>query len=254
MGIAGEILTFAELELRRLRHDPIEIFTRAIQPILWLTVFGEIMASRIRLPISISYVTYITPGVAMQSAVFIALAYGIMLVWERDSGILKRLLTSPIRRIVIVAGRSLAGAIRASTQLLVIIITAYIIGAGITYDPVSIVLAFIIMIIGGMGFTALSILIASLLKTRERFMGIINAITMPLFFTSNALYPVEIMPLALRIIAMGNPLTYIVDAIRGLLVYDNYTGSTILLDIGVVTLFTVASIIIASIWFRKIIE
>ncbi|ADM27887.1 ABC-2 type transporter [Ignisphaera aggregans DSM 17230] len=252
MSIVREIITFAELELRRLRHDPLEIFTRAIQPILWLTIFAEIMGSRMNLPIGVNYATYIAPGVMMQSAVFISLAYGIMLVWERDSGILKRLLTTPLRRIVIVTGRALAGAIRASTQLLIILIIAYAIGAKLCYNPLNILIAFIVLIIGCMGFTALSILIASLLKTRERFMGIINAITMPLFFTSNALYPIDIMPLALKIIAIGNPLTYIVEVLRGLLIYNS--SIDILLDLGIVITFTISSIILASIWFRKIIE
>jgi len=75
---------------------------------------------------------------------------------------------------------------------------------------------------------------------------------MPLFFTSNALYPVEIMPLALRIVALGNPLTYMVDALRELLIYNNCAN--ILLDAGMVIAFTISSIIVASIWFRRIIE
>jgi len=83
-------------------------------------------------------------------------------------------------------------------------------------------------------------------------MGIINAIAMPLFFTSNALYPVEIMPLALRIVAFGNPLTYMVDALRELLIYNSCAN--ILLDAGMVIAFTISSIIVASIWFRRIIE
>ncbi len=252
MNIVREMITFAELELRRLRHDPIEIFTRAIQPILWLTVFAEIIGSRMKIPMGVNYVTYIAPGVMMQSAIFISLAYGIMLVWERDSGILKRLLTIPLKRIVIVSGRALAGAIRASTQLLVILLIAYAVGANLCYNPINILLALIVLIIGCMGFTALSILIASLLKTRERFMGIINAITMPLFFTSNALYPIEIMPLALKIIALGNPLTYIVEVLRGLLIFNESTN--ILFDLGIVIIFTISSIVLASIWFRKIIE
>ncbi len=252
MNIVREMITFAELELRRLKHDPIEIFTRAIQPILWLTVFAEIIGSRMKIPMGVNYVTYIAPGVMMQSAIFISLAYGIMLVWERDSGILKRLLTIPLKRIVIVSGRALAGAIRASTQLLVILLIAYAVGANLCYNPINILLALIVLIIGCMGFTALSILIASLLKTRERFMGIINAITMPLFFTSNALYPIEIMPLALKIIALGNPLTYIVEVLRGLLIFNESTN--ILFDLGIVIIFTISSIVLASIWFRKIIE
>jgi len=252
MGIIRGIATSAELEIRRLRHDPLEVFTRAVQPILWLAIFAEIIGSRINLPINVNYATYIAPGVLVQSAMFVSLAYGILLVWERDSGILKRLLTAPLPRIVVVTGRALAGAIRASTQLPIILAVAFAIGANLCWSPINILLALVVLLIGCMGVTAISILIASLLKTRERFMGLMNAVAMPLFFTSNALYPVEIMPLALRMVALGNPLTYIVDALRGLLIYNNCAD--ILLDVGIVAAFTASSIIIASIWFRRIIE
>jgi len=248
----SSILVFAELELRRLKHDPLEVFTRAIQPVLWLTVFASIIGSRLKLPIPVDYITYVAPGVMMQSAVFISLAYGIMLVWERDSGILKRILTSPLKRFAIVCGRALAGAMRASTQLFIILAIAYAAGAGITRNPLNILLAFTVLVVGCMGFTGLSVLIAALLKTRERFMGIINAITMPLFFASNALYPVDIMPAVFRMIALVNPLTYIISALRELLIFNDYTS--IALDVAAVTLFTILSITAASRVFNKIIE
>lgn len=83
------IFTFVEMELRRLRHDPIEVIARAVQPVLWVTVFGVVMAHRVAIGVQ-DYVSFITPGVVFQSATFMALAYGIMMVFERESGILKK--------------------------------------------------------------------------------------------------------------------------------------------------------------------
>jgi len=109
-----------------------------------------------------------------------------------------------------------------------------------------------VLIFSCMGFTAISILLASAMKTRERFMGIINATVMPLFFTSNALYPVQIMPYALRVVAMFNPLTYIVDALRKSMIYGDY--SSMQGDLLAIAIFVLTSMLIASKVFKRIIE
>ncbi|PUA33725.1 MAG: multidrug ABC transporter permease [Zestosphaera tikiterensis] len=241
----------AEMELRRLRHDPLEIVTRAIQPILWVAVFGTVMARVRAFPSVGDYVTFIAPGVVLQSSTFIALAYGIMLVFERESGILKKLLSTPIPRSYIVLGRSLAGAIRASTQYVIVLASAAAVGARITNNPINLVLGYLILTYSCMGFTSLSILIASALKTRERFMGIIGAITMPLFFASNALYPLEVMPPAIQALSLINPLTYTVSALRTLLVVNTFN---ILNDFLAITAFVVVSIAAAMKTLNRIIE
>jgi len=83
-------------------------------------------------------------------------------------------------------------------------------------------------------------------------MGIGNALILPLFFASNALYPIALMPRAIQIIAVVNPLTYAVDAVRGLMI----TGNLALfpLDVAVIALFDILMFAVASLNFRKIIE
>lgn len=245
------ILAMAELEIRRISHDPVEIITRAIQPIFWIAIFGSVMAKVRAFPSTGDYITFISPGVILQSSTFIALSYGIMLVFERESGVLKRLLSSPMPRSFIVIGRSLAGGLRASTQYIIVLIAAVAVGAKLTSDPIKLILGYIILIIASMGFTALSILIASGLKTRERFMGIIGAVTMPLFFASNALYPISVMPEAIQLIAEVNPLTYTVNALRTLLVEGSYA---IGYDLAAIAIFDIFSIFAALKLLHRIIE
>jgi ABC-2 type transport system permease protein len=76
----------------------------------------------------------------------------------------------------------------------------------------------VVVILGSAFFCCLSITIAGLVLSRDRLMGIGQAITMPLFFGSNALYPVNLMPGWLQVINKVNPLGYEVDALRGLLI------------------------------------
>ena len=247
------MLVMIELELRRLRHDRTEIYTRAVQPILWIVIYGPVMSSVRAIPTGgVPYTDFITPGVMIQTTTFVSIFYGLTIVWERESGILKKLLVTPASRYSMVIGRSMASGIRAIFQALIILPVAILIGVNFAPNPAYFILAFIVIFFASGGFAAISILVASFMKTRERFMGIGQAITMPLFFASNALYPIQIMPPILREFSTFNPLSYVVDAVRGLLITGDL--SNILVDLVAITIFDVTLFILASISFRRIIE
>ncbi|HEV2750183.1 MAG TPA: ABC transporter permease [Gemmatimonadales bacterium] len=94
--------------------------------------------------------------------------------------------------------------------------------------------------------TVVALVVACLVKTRERFMGIGQVLTMPLFFASNAIYPLSLMPGWLQVVARANPLTYVVDALRGLMVQGGHSALGAGLDVGFqaavfVLLLTIAS-------------
>jgi len=248
------MLVMIELELRRLRHDRTELYFRAVQPILWIVIFGPVMSSvrAIQTPGDIPYTDFITPGVMIQSTTFLCIFYGLMMVWERDSGILKKLLVTPASRYATVVGRSMASGIRAIFQALIIVPVALIIGVRFVPNAGYFALALVIIFLASGGFAAISIFVASFMKTRERFMGIGQAIIMPLFFASNALYPVQMMPLALQYFSAVNPMSYVVDATRGLLITADL--SNLLIDVVAIALFDVVMFVLASISFKRIIE
>jgi ABC-2 type transport system permease protein len=242
-----------ELELRRLRHDRMELWTRAVQPILWIAIYGTIMGNVRGIPTgNLPYTDYITPGVLIQSTTFVSIFYGLTIVWERESGILKRLLVSPVSRSATVIGRSMAAGVRAIFQGLIIIPIALIIGVSFIPNPLYLIGAFVVIFFAAGGFAAISIFIASFFKTRERFMGIGQAITFPLFFTSSALYPLSMMPPILKDIALVNPVSYVVDAVRGLMISGDLSGLPI--DILAIAVFLVVMFSVASVSFKRIIE
>lgn len=242
-----------ELELRRLRHDRTEIYSRAVQPILWLAVYGPIMSGVRAIPTgNIPYTDFITPGVLIQSTTFVSIFYGLTIVWERESGILKKLLVTPAPRYATVIGRSMASGVRAIFQALIIVPVALLIGVKFLPNPLYFILASVIIFFSSGGFAAISILVASFMKTRERFMGIGQAITMPLFFASNALYPVKMMPLPLQYFATVNPMSYVVDAVRSLMISGDL--SNLWLDLLAITIFDITVFLLASLSFKKIIE
>jgi len=236
-----------ELEARKLRHDPSELLTRAIQPALWLLVFGVVLDQVRLIPTGdFSYLEFLTPGVLAQSVLFISIFYGITIVWERDLGIVQKFLVSPSSRSSLVTGKALSAGLRSLSQALIVYILALVIGVGLDLSIVNIILVAVTVVIGAAIFATLSLIIACLVKTRERFMGIGQMITMPLFFASNAIYPISIMPKWLQIIALGNPLTYMVDALRDLMIVGWVTEFSLVLDFAIMGGFALVLILIAA--------
>lgn len=237
-------LVIAEVEVLKLRHDYSELITRAVQPLLWMLVFGQVLGRTRAIDTGlIPYKDYIAPGILSQSVLFVAIFYGITIIWERDLGITQKYLVSPAPREALVFGKAVAASVRGLSQALVIFIISIILGVNVSYNPLHILGIMFAVALGAGLFSTLSLIIACLAKTRERLMGIGQLITMPLFFTSNAIYPVSLMPDAIRWIAYINPLTYMTEAVRSLMLAGNFNLQIVLVDfgilIGILALFVV---------------
>ncbi|MGH6656936.1 MAG: ABC transporter permease [Actinocrinis sp.] len=242
--LPGRIVTLAIVEMQKIRHDRSEIYTRAIQPVLWLAIFGETF-NRIRaIPTGkVPYLDYLAPGIIAQSAMFIAIFYGLQIIWERDAGVLTKLLVTPTPRAALITAKAFASGTKALIQAVVVMVFAAILGVGMTANPFKILGVAVLVVLGSAFFSCLSMSIAGIVLTRDRLMGIGQAITMPLFFSSNALYPTSVMPGWLQPVSKINPLSYEVDGLRGLLIG---TPTHLGLDFLALTIAAVAAIAAAS--------
>jgi len=218
--LVSRVITLCWVELRKIRHDRTELYTRAIQPALWLLIFGETFTRihAIPTPEGVSYLAFLAPGILAQSALFVAIFYGIQIIWERDAGVLTKLMVTPTPRAALITGKAFAAGVRSIVQGVVIVVLSAILGVELTHNPLKLLAAAAIVVLGSAFFSCLSMSIAGLALSRDRLMGIGQAITMPLFFSSNALYPEALMPGWLQAISKVNPLSYEVSALRGLLI------------------------------------
>jgi ABC-2 type transport system permease protein len=216
-NLLGKTLVITELEVRKLRHDPTDLFVRAVQPTLWLLIFGQVFTRTHAIPTgNLPYLDFMAPGILAQSALFVAIfSGGMALIWERDLGIVHKFLASPIPRISIVLGKGLASGIRCLSQVFFIYAISLLLGVQLNFNPVAFLQVVLTILLGAGCFCIFSLTIGCLLKSREKFMGIGQLITMPLFFASNAIYPIAMMPKWLQFFSLINPLTYEVDALRG---------------------------------------
>jgi ABC-2 type transport system permease protein len=247
--------TIVGLEARKLRHDPTELFTRTVQPALWLLIFGEVFTKVRAIPTgNVRYLDYMAPGILAQSVLFIAIFSGIAIIWERDLGIIHKFLASPTPRTALVLGKALASGVRGLAQAVIIYLLALLLGVKMTWNPLALLGVLVMVVLGAACFSTFSLIIACLVKSRERFMGIGQVLTMPLFFASNAIYPVAIMPDWLQVVARANPLSYQVDALRSLMLAGGSSIDGLGTDFLVMLLVTVALVLIGARLYPRVVR
>ncbi|MHB8604585.1 MAG: ABC transporter permease [Thermoplasmatota archaeon] len=243
----AKTFAIAAMEAQKIRQDRTELFTRAVQPALWLLIFGTVFSQLRAIPTgTASYLDFLAPGILAQGVLFVAIFYGIAIIWERDLGILQKFLVSPTPRAALVTGKALSAGVRSIAQAVIIYALAALLGVGLSWNPLRVLAVLAVVFLGAAVFSTLSLLIATVVKTRERFMGIGQVVTMPLFFASNAIYPIAIMPRWLQIIAYVNPLTYMVDALRNLMLAQSAGALHLALDLGVLLAAAVILIAVAA--------
>jgi ABC-2 type transport system permease protein len=192
------------------------------------------------------------PGILAQSVLFVAIFYGIAAIWERDLGIIQKFLASPLPRSSIVVGKALSASERALVQTVIVYSLSVLLGVKLNYNIIAILSVVAIVSLGSALFSTFSLIIACIVKTRERFMGMGQVLTMPLFFASNAIYPISLMPPWLQAMSAGNPLSYVVDALRAMLLTGNYSGLGV--DILALSIFTVIFVGAASVAIKRMVE
>ncbi len=250
---ATHIIAVTDAEIRKLRHDPWELVSRAVQPILWLVLFGGVMAQVRGLTSGRQrYLDFLAPGILAQSVLFVAIFYGISAIWERDLGVLHRYMVSPAPRSALVIGKALSSSIRGLSQALVIYLCAALMGVRLNFEPAHIVIVVLLIVVGSGLFSTFSLIIACIVKTRERFMGIGQVLTMPIFFASNAIYPISIMPGWLRTVSSLNPLTYEVDGLRAMMLEGSVSSFGVTTDFAVLLASIALVTIIATAMYPRL--
>lgn len=234
----------AEADVRKLIRDPVELLTRMVQPVLWLVVFGSVFSRTRAIPTGgLPYLDFMAPGILAQSVLFGAIFYGISLIWERDLGILQKFMVSPAPRSALVIGRAISSTVRSLAQAALVYLVTALLGVHLQSRPLNVAGVLFTVTLGSAIFSTFSLIAACIVKSRERFMGIGQVLTMPLFFASNAIYPLSLMPAWLRALSRVNPLTYQVDLLRALMVHGGQTIFGLGYDFGIQ--FVILAVLIA---------
>ena len=207
-------------EIKKFVQQKARIFMIVIQPLVWLVLMGNSMSGLTSNPMAAkmlgtgNYLDFMAPGVMIMTALFGGVFGGTTIVWDRRTGFLNKMLAAPIHRAAIPLGKLLSIGIQTILQSLIIVIISLFLGVHFTTGVLGVLVMLILSGIFGMFMGAISLSLASRIKSMESLMAISNFLTMPLMFTSNAMFPTSAMPHWLKAIATANPLSYAVHAMR----------------------------------------
>ena len=224
------------------------LFSSLIQPALWMAFFGIAMSSSFDRftaaspPIpgvpAISYLTFMAAGVIAMTTLFTSFYGGIVLLFDKNWGLMREILASPLPRDDLILGVGLSGVTKSFIQAALIMLFGFALGVGFFpgQGPGGILLSlagiFAFIAIFSLGFLFLSAAISISLESPEGLQGIITLLTMPLFFVSNALYPIGAFPPVLQALSAWNPLTHLITGIRFFAIGDRFSATGILYPAG----------------------
>ena len=227
------------------------------QPLIWLAIvgvgFGSAFAAKglVGSYGTVSYVTFIAPGVMGMTILFSSIFAGINVIWDKQFGFLKEILVAPVSRIGIVLGKVAGSATVSLITALVIFLVVVAVGViplSILTIP-NIIVASIFMMLVAAIFVSMGLIIASYINNIEGFQVIINFLVLPMFFLSGALFPLQEAPVWLKGLSIIDPLTYGVDGMRGALVGIN--TYPVWMDLVIVFAIAIALITVADIAWRR---
>src|SRR3954470_19555306 len=201
-------------ELLRLKQDRTRILTMLLQPLLFIFVMGTGLGSIVDTGGGLSFRTFLFPGVLATSVLFTAAFAGISLVWDREFGFLREMMVAPISRASIIWGKCLGGALVATAQSLIVLALAGTVG--IPYD-LDLMLELVgCLFLGALLLTSLGVLLSTRIKTIQAAMPLSQLMIMPMMFLSGSLFPIVGLPAWLAVLTRLNPLTYVVQPMRHL--------------------------------------
>lgn len=236
-------------QLKRYFRSKSRIIGSLGQPVLFLVALGFGLGPVFQKAGAGNYLQFLTPGVIAMSVLFTSIFSGIEVIWDKQFGFLKETLVAPVSRFEIMLGRTLGGATVATFQGLIVLLISFVAG----FRPQSLagmILGVIVMFLTAVVFTALGTAIASKLEDMQGFQLIMNFLVMPLFFLSGALFPLQGIPPALKIIISLDPLTYAVDGLRAALI--GAAHFSLAFDLAVMSALAVILLSVGSYLFSKI--
>jgi len=222
MNLRGVYAIWQREMLTFFREKP-RIVSAVANPILWLLAFGGGLGSSVVIPGVENYQQYIFAGILLQTILFSSIFYGAYLVWDRRIDLLKAILVTPLSRASIFLGKVLGGVTFSLVEAAIILVFGAVIG--VNYTVLSIFLTLVTVVVAAAGLTAVGLTIGSFMTSPEGFQLITTFVIFPLFFLSGALYPLRDLNIYLATLSGINPLTYIVDALRGILIGLQYFGT-----------------------------
>ena len=222
------------------------LISSVISPLLWIFGLGSGLGSKVEFG-GYNYQLFIYPGIMVMTVLFTSLFYGIYIIWDRKLDFLKEVLVAPVSRASVFTGKMLGGATDAMVQAVIVLVIGIFLN--IPFTPLIVIESALMLLLISIGMVSIGLVIGANLRSPEGFNLVIGFVMWPMFFFSGALFPVSDLAPWLAAITYINPLTYGVDALRGIIL--NINQFPIYLDAGIMALFSAVMMGAGVLSFRK---
>jgi ABC-2 type transport system permease protein len=224
MTFIADTLNLLKRHIRTTLRIPIWIAVTLVQPIIWLTIYGQLFRRVVELPgfAAASYIQFLTPGVVIMTALFGSAWSGMGLINDLSEGVIDRMLATPVHRGSLIAARVLHAAITVVVQSVIILLMGLVLGASSPGGIGGLLAILLLAALLGAGFSALSNGVALLTRREETLIAVINFFGMPLVFLSTAFMAPTLMPGWIQTVARINPVNWAVNAARNAMVGANW--------------------------------
>lgn len=240
-------------EMKRFLRSKSRIFGNISMPIMWLLIMGFGLNSSFSLPgIKFDYLNYMAPGIIGMTLLFSSVFSGVSVIYDKQFGFMKEILVAPVSRTKIALGKISGSAMISVINGLLVFIIAVIFGA-ISLNAVSfsgVLELLIFMVLAAVIFVAFGLAIASRLNDMEGFQMIMSFLVMPMFFLSGAFFPIENVPLWMKILAHLDPLMYTVDGLRAAILGHGVSQYSVLTNISILFAAAIVMVLISGALFN----
>jgi ABC-2 type transport system permease protein len=242
-------------EIKVFLRERSRVISSIINPLLWLLIIGGGLGASVSFG-NINFQTFIYPGILLQTALFSSIFFGVYIVWDKKIDFMKEVLVAPMRRTSLFIGKILGGSTDTFMQILILFFIGFVfVNIGLMpelhLNVLTVLISLVFLLITTVGLVSIGLIIGSQMESPEGFQLIISFLIFPMFFLSGALFPISNLPTWLAPFIFVNPVTYAVDGVRGVLIGASYSQFNILIDIGVVCLFSIVMILIGTYSFKK---
>lgn len=234
-------------EMKDFFKDKSMIFMTILQPLMWLILMGYGMSGITSsnpyinqvLDGAPDYLTFLTPGIIIMTALYGGLYGGVTLLNDIRFGYIIKLISSPISRKAIIFGKALAAIVQTIVQVIIVILLSLLLGVKFKTGFLGALFIIIISALFTLSMVAISLCLSMIFKTHNAIYSLVSFVTLPLMFTSNAMFPNNNMPNWLEVLTKFNPVTYAVEPIRGFML-NNYQTLNMVLYCGVILVLAIA--------------
>jgi ABC-2 type transport system permease protein len=250
-SFAADTLHLLARHLRTTMRLPIWIAVTLIQPVIWLTIYGQLFRRVVELPgfEASSYIQFLTPGIVIMTALFGSAWSGMGIIEDLNDGVMDRMLATPVNRAALISSRVLHAAITVAVQSVLILAMGLLLGARCAGGAVGLIAILLMASLLGAGFSALSNGLALITRREETLIAVINFFGLPLTFLSTAFMAAELMPGWIRALSRANPVNWAVNASRDAMLGRDW--GQVWLHCGFLAVFVAASVIISTQAFRS---